>query len=203
MWRDILLWKENIREFMKRIRHRPVRSGGSGRTDRMMWVVQSDEGGDSRTKMDTNPDIPSSQSSPSTHLMWRGSEGLHAMIGKSAWLPEDLLSAACPQWRTAHAVHPPSMCHCCRPLHAAAAAFSLLPPPPSPCCCHHYLHAAAAALFVPPPSPPPCHRRCFLCTTPVVVSMPLPLPSLYHPRRRLLMWCTSTRNHRESGDGGL
>ena len=39
-WRDILLWKENIREFMKRIRQRPVRSGGSG-----------------QTKMGTNPDI--------------------------------------------------------------------------------------------------------------------------------------------------
>ena len=48
-----MLWKENIREFMKRIRQRPVRSGGSGRTDRMMWVVQSDEDGDGWTKMGT------------------------------------------------------------------------------------------------------------------------------------------------------
>ena len=47
------------------MRQRPVRSGGSGRPDRMMWVVQSDEGGDGRTdeggdgrmKMGTNPDI--------------------------------------------------------------------------------------------------------------------------------------------------
>ena len=41
---------------MKRIRQRPVRSGGSGgsgRTDRTMWVVQSDEDGDGRTKMGT------------------------------------------------------------------------------------------------------------------------------------------------------
>ena len=52
-----MLWKENIREFMKRIRQRPVRSGGSGRTDRMMWVVRLDEDGDGRTKMGTNPDI--------------------------------------------------------------------------------------------------------------------------------------------------
>ena len=36
---------------------RPVRSGGSGRPDRTMWVVQSDEDGDGRTKMGTNPDI--------------------------------------------------------------------------------------------------------------------------------------------------
>ena len=56
MWRDVLSWKENIREFMKRIRQRPVRSGGSDRTDRTMWVVQSDEDGDGRTKMGTNPD---------------------------------------------------------------------------------------------------------------------------------------------------
>ena len=52
-----MLWKENIQEFMKRIRQRPVRSGGSSRTDRTMWVVQSDEDGDGRTKMGTNPDI--------------------------------------------------------------------------------------------------------------------------------------------------
>ena len=51
-----MLWKENIREFMKRIRQRLVRSGGSGRMDRMMWVVRSDEDGDGRTKMGTNPD---------------------------------------------------------------------------------------------------------------------------------------------------
>ena len=51
-----MLWKENIREFMKRIRQRPVRSGGSGQTDRTMWVVRSDEDGDGRTKMGTNPD---------------------------------------------------------------------------------------------------------------------------------------------------
>ena len=38
------------------MRQRPVRSGGSGRPDRMMWVVRSDEGGDGRTKMGTNPD---------------------------------------------------------------------------------------------------------------------------------------------------
>ena len=48
--------KENIRECMKRIRWRPVRSGGSGRTDRTMWVVRSDEDGDGWTKMGTNPD---------------------------------------------------------------------------------------------------------------------------------------------------
>ena len=55
-WRDILLWKENIREFMKRIRQGPVRSGGSGgsgRTDRTMWVVRLDEDGDGQTKMGT------------------------------------------------------------------------------------------------------------------------------------------------------
>ena len=39
------------------MRQRPVRSGGSGRPDRMMWVVRSDEGGDGQTKMGTNPDI--------------------------------------------------------------------------------------------------------------------------------------------------
>ena len=39
------------------MRQRPVRSGGSGQTDWTMWVVQSDEGGDGRTKMGTNPDI--------------------------------------------------------------------------------------------------------------------------------------------------
>ena len=38
------------------MRQRPVRSGGSGWLDRMMWVVRSDEGGDGRTKMGTNPD---------------------------------------------------------------------------------------------------------------------------------------------------
>ena len=38
------------------MRQRPVRSGGDGRPDRMMWVVRSDEGGDGRTKMGTNPD---------------------------------------------------------------------------------------------------------------------------------------------------
>ena len=42
MWRNVLLWKENIRESMKRIRQRPVRSGGSGQTDQMMWVVPPD-----------------------------------------------------------------------------------------------------------------------------------------------------------------
>ena len=55
-----MLWKENIQEFMKRIRQRLVRSGGSGgsgRTDQTMWVVRSDEDGDSRTKMGMNPDI--------------------------------------------------------------------------------------------------------------------------------------------------
>ena len=52
-----MLWKENIQEFMKRIRQRPVRSGGSGQTDRMMWVVRSDKGGDGWMKMGTNPDI--------------------------------------------------------------------------------------------------------------------------------------------------
>ena len=70
MWRDVLLWKENIREFMKRIRQRPVRSGGSDRMDRTMWVVRSDKDGmarrrwgrpdedrDGRTNMGTNPDI--------------------------------------------------------------------------------------------------------------------------------------------------
>ena len=31
-------------------------SSGSGRSDRMMWVVRSDEGGDGQTKMGTNPD---------------------------------------------------------------------------------------------------------------------------------------------------
>ena len=49
--RDIVLWKENIREFMKRIRQRPVRPGGSSRTDRTMWVVRLDEDGDGQTKM--------------------------------------------------------------------------------------------------------------------------------------------------------
>ena len=39
------------------MRQRPVRSGGSGWPDRMMWVVRSDEGGDGRTKMGMNPDI--------------------------------------------------------------------------------------------------------------------------------------------------
>ena len=39
------------------MRQRPVRSGGDGRPDWMMWVVRSDEGGDGRTKMGTNPDI--------------------------------------------------------------------------------------------------------------------------------------------------
>ena len=53
MWRNILLWKENIRESRKRVRQRPVRSGGSGRTDRMMWVVRPDKDGDGRTKMGT------------------------------------------------------------------------------------------------------------------------------------------------------
>ena len=43
---------------MKRIRQRPVRSGGSGQMDRMMWVVWPDEDGDGRTKMGMNPDIP-------------------------------------------------------------------------------------------------------------------------------------------------
>ena len=38
------------------MRQRPVRSGGSSRTDWMMWVVRSDEGGDGRTKMGMNPD---------------------------------------------------------------------------------------------------------------------------------------------------
>ena len=52
------MWKENIREFMKRIRQRPVRSGGSGGMDRTMWVVRSDEDGDGRMKMGTNPDTP-------------------------------------------------------------------------------------------------------------------------------------------------
>ena len=56
-WRNVLLWKENIRESMKRIRQRPVRSGGSDWTDRTMWVVWSDEDGDGRMKMGTNPDI--------------------------------------------------------------------------------------------------------------------------------------------------
>ena len=44
---------------MKRIRQRPVRSGGSGgsgQMDRTMWVVRSDKDGDGRTKMGTNPD---------------------------------------------------------------------------------------------------------------------------------------------------
>ena len=48
-----MLWKENIREFMKRIRQRLVRSGGSGQTDQTMWVVWSDEDGDGQTKMGT------------------------------------------------------------------------------------------------------------------------------------------------------
>ena len=48
-----MLWKENIREFMKRIRQRLVRSGGSGQTDQTMWVVQSDEDEDGRMKMGT------------------------------------------------------------------------------------------------------------------------------------------------------
>ena len=43
--------EENIREFMKRIRQRLVRSGGSGQTDQTMWVVWSDEDGDGQTKM--------------------------------------------------------------------------------------------------------------------------------------------------------
>ena len=41
---------------MKRIRQRPVKSGGSGGsgwTDRTMWVVWSDEDGDGWTKMGT------------------------------------------------------------------------------------------------------------------------------------------------------
>ena len=41
---------------MKRIRQRPVRSGGSGWMDQTMWVVWSDEDGDGRTKMGMNPD---------------------------------------------------------------------------------------------------------------------------------------------------
>ena len=36
---------------MKRIRQRPVRSGGSSGTDQMMWVVRSDEDRDGQTKM--------------------------------------------------------------------------------------------------------------------------------------------------------
>ena len=58
--RNVLLWKENIQESRKRIRHRLVRSGRTGRmdrTDRMMWMVQPDEDGDGRMKMGTNPDI--------------------------------------------------------------------------------------------------------------------------------------------------
>ena len=60
-WRDILLWKENIREFMKRIRQRPVRSsgsggsGGSGQMDQTMWRRPDKDGG-GWTKMGTNPD---------------------------------------------------------------------------------------------------------------------------------------------------
>ena len=42
---------------MKRIRQRPVRSGGSGWMDWTMWVVRPDEDGDSQMKMGTNPDI--------------------------------------------------------------------------------------------------------------------------------------------------
>ena len=38
---------------MKRIRQRPVRSSGSGRTDWTMWVVRLDEDGDGRMKMGT------------------------------------------------------------------------------------------------------------------------------------------------------
>ena len=53
MWRNVLLWKENIRESRKRIRHRLVRSSGSSRTDWTMWVVQPDEDGDGQM----NPDI--------------------------------------------------------------------------------------------------------------------------------------------------
>ena len=53
MWRNILLWKENIQESRKRIRHRPVRSGGSGWTDQTMRVVQPDKDGDGQTKMGT------------------------------------------------------------------------------------------------------------------------------------------------------
>ena len=41
---------------MKRIRQRPVRSGGSGGSGQTMWVVRSDKDGDGRTKMGTNPD---------------------------------------------------------------------------------------------------------------------------------------------------
>ena len=52
-----MLWKENIREFMKRIRQRPVRSGGSSQTDRTMWVVRLDKDGDGWMKMGMNPDI--------------------------------------------------------------------------------------------------------------------------------------------------
>ena len=68
-----MLWKENIREFMKRIRQRPVRSGGSGgsgQTDRTMWVVRSDEDGDGRMKMGMNPDratVSSALLTPSQH----------------------------------------------------------------------------------------------------------------------------------------
>ena len=57
MGSNVLLWKENIRESRKRIRHRLVRSGRSGQTDGMMWMVQPDEDGDSQMKMGTNPDI--------------------------------------------------------------------------------------------------------------------------------------------------
>ena len=46
------------------MRQRPVRSGGSSRTDRTMWVVRSDEGGDGRTKMGTNPDSPALRVAP-------------------------------------------------------------------------------------------------------------------------------------------
>ena len=83
MWRNILLWKENIPESRKRIRHRPIRSGGSGGSgqtkmgpagQRWVWPDKDgsgrtkmgtarqrwgwlDKDGDGRTKMGTNPDI--------------------------------------------------------------------------------------------------------------------------------------------------
>ena len=184
------------------MRQRPVRSGGScgsGRTDRTMWVVRSDEDGDGRTKMGTNPDS-GTHGRAACMGGWHAWEedGMHgrrvARMG-GGWCTWEEVGYVGGGWVYHCRCHLSLACHHhCRHLCTTTAtvyALPLLHPTchwllPSIChCCHHRLHAtghcplratAATTIYVPPLP----HSRC-PCLPPFSATCLTPMPLLFRP----------------------
>ena len=103
------------------MRQRPVRSGGSSRTDRTMWVVRLDEDGDSRTKMGMNPDSSCHMGKESTQGLqecmtavdcgWVASWQFHGLCMHSVHVSVTSAPCCCPSTLPAYNITQPHQCN--------------------------------------------------------------------------------------------